>query len=180
MNERKEHWDGESYQTGSTQPPKSKGCLVAVLLALVILLGGISTALGLMNIRLFRKLQDTNAMAFHAASPSDTAQPLVGDQVPYGIRLTLGVECETVGPIYQRFYDIPGGVLMVEIEENSQAARCGILQSDILISAGGKPMSSCEEFQALWEALEGGETMELVLYRHRQGGNVIVTITGEK
>ncbi len=179
MNERKDCWDGESYKTGSTQPPKSKSGLITALLVAVILLCGISTALGLMNVRLFRKLQDTNAMAFHGPSAPGETQNF-SDPVSQSIALSLGVKCETVNALYQKFYGIPGGVLMAEVTENSQAARCGILQSDILLLANGKKITAAEEFQALWEALEENASMELVLYRHRQGGNVTVTVTGEK
>lgn len=48
-------WDRDSYETGSTRPPKSHGTLIAVLLILVILLCGISSALGLLNIRLISR-----------------------------------------------------------------------------------------------------------------------------
>ena len=51
-------WDQDTYQTGSTRPPKSHGGLIAFLLGLVIFLSGISTVLGLMNIQLFRQLNE--------------------------------------------------------------------------------------------------------------------------
>ena len=47
------------YETGSTRPPKSHGGLIAFLLILVIFLGGVSSALGLLNIQLLS--QQTNA-----------------------------------------------------------------------------------------------------------------------
>lgn len=46
----------ETYQTGTTQPPKSHGGLIAMLFGLVILLCGLTTALSLMNIRMFWQL----------------------------------------------------------------------------------------------------------------------------
>ena len=49
-------WDQDSYKTGSTKPPKNRGGAIAVLLVAVILLGGITSALGVMNIQLFRQL----------------------------------------------------------------------------------------------------------------------------
>ncbi len=55
MDERRsniEPWDSGSYETGSTRPPKSHRGLIAFLLILVIFLGGISSALGVLNIRL--------------------------------------------------------------------------------------------------------------------------------
>ena len=52
-------WDRGTYQTGCTRPPKSRGGLIALLLILVIFLGGVTSALGILNIRLFRQINDT-------------------------------------------------------------------------------------------------------------------------
>ena len=51
-----EPWNTDTYRTGSTRPPKKHWGLIAVLLTLVILLAGLSTLLGLANIRLLGKL----------------------------------------------------------------------------------------------------------------------------
>ncbi len=64
MDERKQRnkdpWDDAVYGTGNTQPPKSYGGLIAALLVVVIFLSGIVSALGLLNIRLFRELNQMN------------------------------------------------------------------------------------------------------------------------
>lgn len=52
-----ETWDDGIYSTGSTRPPKRSNPLVAVLLCAVIFLGGIASALGLINIQLLLTLQ---------------------------------------------------------------------------------------------------------------------------
>ncbi|MBO5837984.1 MAG: trypsin-like peptidase domain-containing protein [Oscillospiraceae bacterium] len=82
MNEN--HWKTENsydpyrsvYQTGSTHPRKSKSGLIAVLLAVVILLGGVVTILGLMNVQLFRKLENSPEQKdpYVQFSPDDTTQ----------------------------------------------------------------------------------------------------------
>ena len=61
----------DTYRTGSTQPPHRKSGCFAVLLVLVILLGGIVSILGAVNVRLLRKLNtdtmaDTVPIAFSA------------------------------------------------------------------------------------------------------------------
>ena len=48
--------DSWEYGTGSTQPPKSRGGLIAVLLIAVIFLTGIVTVLGILNVRLVKQL----------------------------------------------------------------------------------------------------------------------------
>ena len=50
-------WDDQYYGTGPTQPPKSRGGLIALMLILIIFLCGIVTVLGVLNIRLFQQLK---------------------------------------------------------------------------------------------------------------------------
>lgn len=54
-------WDQGVYRTGSTKPPKNHRGLIAVLLVTVILLCGVVSILGVMNIRLFRQVSKTKA-----------------------------------------------------------------------------------------------------------------------
>ena len=58
MQEFKENelWQDHSYSTGSTKPPKDNSKLLTVLLVAVILLGGIASVLGIMNVQLFRQV----------------------------------------------------------------------------------------------------------------------------
>ena len=51
-------WNQGTYRTGSTRPPKSHGGVIALLLVLVILLSGITTILGVVNIRLFHQVKE--------------------------------------------------------------------------------------------------------------------------
>lgn len=64
MDERKfknnDPWDEEIYGTGNTRPPKNHGGIIALLLIVVIFLSGIISVLGLMNVKLFKKLNQMN------------------------------------------------------------------------------------------------------------------------
>ena len=57
-NDRPEPWQDHYYRTGSTNPPKNHSGLIGVLLVAVVLLGGLVSILGVMNVRLFRQVQD--------------------------------------------------------------------------------------------------------------------------
>ena len=80
-----EPWEQRTYRTGKTSPPKNRRGLVAVLLVIVIFLGGIVSALSLLNIRLFQKLRkdtDTPEPSFwlsdgetEAVSSQDASAP---------------------------------------------------------------------------------------------------------
>ena len=77
-------WDDSVWQTGSTEPPKSRGGLVALLLILVIFLCGIVTLLGILNIRLFQKLQiqqqEKDLAISFSVSETLSAAPTVPDE----------------------------------------------------------------------------------------------------
>lgn len=81
-------WDS-IYQTGCTDPPKSHGGLIAGLLAVIILLGGIASALGLLNIRLFRQMQST-------PDPNGDMLTLIGTQPTQETQATEAVPENTV------------------------------------------------------------------------------------
>lgn len=51
-------WDRDFYETGSTRPPKQNGGLIAFLLVLVVLLGSICSAMGILNIHLLKRLAE--------------------------------------------------------------------------------------------------------------------------
>ena len=59
-NENSESWDDGTYQTGATPDRKSQSGLITGLLIATIFLGGIASALGVMNIRLLQQLGRQN------------------------------------------------------------------------------------------------------------------------
>ena len=119
------------YETGSTRPPKSHGGLIAFLLILVIFLCGLSSALGLLNIKL---LSQQNS-APEASSPvilypsnSDTAGNTTGTTqstvpLPTGkVELELDKSPESVENVPQK-----GGLSL-------QAIYAGAIDSVVSIS----------------------------------------------
>ena len=81
----KDPWDPDSYGTGSTNPPKNRRSIVAVLLVLVIFLGGVSSLLGIMNIQLFQQLEQKqdSAMSFTGNNVQEpSVDPLASGPMP--------------------------------------------------------------------------------------------------
>lgn len=70
------YYDDRSYETGRTQPRKSHGGVIALLLVLVIFLSGIVCLLGVLNFRMARQLrtqeaeQENSAISFSAREDS--------------------------------------------------------------------------------------------------------------
>ncbi len=90
--------DGVTYQTGPITPPKSSSGLLAFLLAAVIFLGGMVSAMGLINIRLLTRLNlppDPAMLPPASSFPATTAVPALEEntdpapQIPSQRKLEL-------------------------------------------------------------------------------------------
>ena len=172
MDEHNEH----SYGNGSTQPPKSHGGIIAVLLVLVILLGGISSALGILNIRLFSMLKSQdNDFQFDAAvqtgtQPTESVDLTIPQEVRDALLSRLGIDGETVSGFYQHYYRLPAGVLITKVQAPSD-----FLDGDILVSIDGNRVKSPQEAAAILETMSPDKALTLVLFR--TGREVTVTFT---
>ena len=73
----KDPWDEGVYGTGNTRPPKSHGGIIALLLMVVILLSGIVSVLGILNVQLFKELEQLNQVVESVPmSFSDQSEPV--------------------------------------------------------------------------------------------------------
>lgn len=165
----REDWAQQTYRTGGTQPPKSHGGLIAFLLVVIIFLCGISTALGMMNVRLFRQLttlsyEKTSPIAFsrsngESAELTDTPLGFIGQEIP---------------PFWQNYHDLPQGIYVTKVIAGSQACKLGVLPGDILISLNDTPISSANTFQQLLDAYAVGDTVTACFVR--QGQSVVLSL----
>jgi len=77
-----------SYRTGSTTPPKDYGGVIAAVLILVIFFSGLSSALSMLNIRLF---QNTDVMV--APKNDQTITFVAGGKVTSGLEIAEPTTC---------------------------------------------------------------------------------------
>lgn len=168
-------WEQHSYGNGSTQPPKSHGGLIAVLLVLVILLGGISSALGILNIRLFSMLESQrdpdDDFHFEAAASQEGTflqtqeEPTVPAEIRDALKARLGVDGEEVSGFYQHYYQLPAGLLITAVLEKNPAGDLDLQSGDILIRINSTRVTSPQEAVAALDALPTGQPASLVLFR---------------
>ncbi len=156
----------DSYKTGSTKPPKSRGGLVAGLLIAVILLAGVSSILGVMNIHLFRMLEADrgNLVAFLENMPTEakTAGDDSGSPMP-------GLTVSDISELDQRYFGLPAGVLITAAETQGCAAKAGLAAGDIIMSINGSEVLSVQELEQALKDCQEGDRIEVTFYRHRTG-----------
>ena len=174
-------WDRDSYETGSTNPPKSHGGLVAVLLILVILLCGISSALGVINIRLAGKLEEnhtkeppaifypqdaTDPTSVEGSDGSEPSLPHTGTDVTVDLNKIPG-----------QVENIPqtGGISLQEIYERNIASVVSIsctldsgssTGTGVVLTANGYIVTNCHvvaEARSIQVLLTDGRKMNAVI-----------------
>lgn len=168
-----ENWDDGTYSTGSTRPPKGSSPLVAFLLCAVIFLGGIASALGLVNIRLLlqlrQSLEPTLPIAMQTVPSGAQDTPISGDETEPSIpidalqELPLNEQNSVKAPP-QDVYAL-GSRYMVDITAYD-SAEAGTTLSGVVLSEDGFILtnaSALESAQRIYVRLESGEMRRAAL-----------------
>ena len=135
-----------AYRTGRTDPAKSSRGLIAVLLICVIFLGGLVSALSIMNIHLFRKLQDTQALSFSEGKAAQAAEASLS---------LAGMTLQETDPVYQQLHELPHGLFVARVEPGSKAEILGIRPGDVLTSLNKTLVSTLEAAKEYIDRMSG-------------------------
>jgi C-terminal processing protease CtpA/Prc len=164
------------YRTGRTEPTKNRQGIIAFLLILVIFLCGIVSALGLMNIRLFRLLEqmgnrDETPLSFSQESDPTAAESAAALQIS-------GMSCVEPGDVYRQLYDLPQGLYISHVEENSPAQLAGIAPGDVLVRMAETDTPDLAGLEALVDTFSGS-TVKLTVSRKGTLYQYDLFLTGE-
>lgn len=156
------------YRTGNTHPRKSHSGMVAVLLMCVIFLAGVVSAMGVLNIRLFRKLEQLTREkeAFVSFFEGDGISS-AGVEVDQSLcREVQGITFQELPLLYRQMYGLPQGLYVSQVEEGSPGEKAGIVPGDVLLMADGVETHQLDQLEEVLEAC--GETAVLTLCRDGQ------------
>lgn len=163
------------YQTGDTQPPKSYRGIIALLLITIVILGSITTVLGLLNIQLFHKLsmQSENTASVYFAQLANTESRESGSNAN-----ALGLTVKTLSTFDQKFYHLPQGVYITSVIPDSSAGKQGVLPGDILISVQNTPIADEKTLEDYLLTCIQGQLLTAVIFRDGKQYPVILTVGG--
>ena len=117
------------------------------------------------------------------AIPSATVKEIVNQIIQKGYvsgRPWLGLTGEGFSPFYQRFYRVPTGLYITQVDPGSPAEAVGVMPGDILVTMDGAGIASMEDLNAALYTHQVGDRMILSVYRNGLQADVEVTLTENK
>ena len=171
-------WDRDFYETGSTRPPKQNGGLIAFLLVLVVLLGSICSAMGILNIHLLKRLAEGEQPHETLNLFDDQEAPAAPDTIPTGRDQLplLGINGQTVSEFDRNYYALPQGVLVTDVAEDLCGYEAGIRAGDVIFSLEGQEVTSQEELSSALSRYDPGQKIRVEVYRSQTQEQFSATI----
>ena len=81
----------------------------------------------------------------------------------------LGIRCADVNQETSERYNIPVGVYVREIGENSPAAEAGLMEGDVITKIDGRIVNQYADLEAALDYCKAGETIEVIVQRQANG-----------
>lgn len=151
------------YRTGDVHPPKSHRGMVAGLLIAVILLSGVVSILSFMNIKLFQQLQSQKETASALHFIEDDLKSFAHFDVDIA---ALGITGNMLTDFDARYYQLPVGIYITQVTENSPAATKDIRPGDILLQIDNVQITDMDILESQLSAFTKEQNVTLVIYRN--------------
>ena len=116
------------------------------------------------------------------AVPANTAKNVIEQLRDKGqvTRGWLGVAIQNITPTIAKGLGLdpehPAGALVASVTPNSPAAKAGILQGDVIVTAGGHPIRTVQELPRLVAATPPGQKLDLTIRRDGKESTLAATV----
>ncbi len=112
--------------------------------------------------------------------PINDAMSIVDDLLQYGYvkgRVSMGIMCQAISSTVTQYYNLPAGIYVASVEEDSAADNAGIQESDIICAIDGVEVTSVTELKVKLKEYKPGDTATLTIYRNETHETEDVSIT---
>lgn len=126
--------------------------------------------------------EEVEGMGF--AIPISTAVPIINEiieaeNVSEDEQAYLGIKGSDVTEEYAQYYNMPEGIYVGEVTEDSPAGKAGIVNGDIIVKFNGKDTTTMEGLQEKLGRCKAGDTVEVVVKRLDNGEYKEITVEVE-
>ena len=113
------------------------------------------------------------------AIPSNEAARIVKDIMEYGYvtgKPQLGISCQAITEDISRMYNLPMGVYITAVAEDSAAEKAGLQSGDIITKINDEEVTSYDELASKKNAHKAGDSIELTYVRNGAENKVTVIL----
>ena len=106
------------------------------------------------------------------AIPITTAKDIVDDIISNGYvagRVRLGLTGSIVSEYHSRIYNLPQGVIILSLSDDSDLKNKGVMEDDIITKINGKDVTSMDDIYDELANHVPGDTVTLTIYRSGSG-----------
>ncbi|HRR76062.1 MAG TPA: trypsin-like peptidase domain-containing protein [Ruminococcus sp.] len=113
------------------------------------------------------------------AIPSNSASKIIDELMEYGYvkeKAQLGISCQDVTEAISSMYNLPVGVYVTSVSENSAAEKAGIRIGDVITAVDDEDVKTYVELNTIKKKHEAGDTIELTIVREGREMSIDVTL----
>ncbi|MBQ8960912.1 MAG: trypsin-like peptidase domain-containing protein [Ruminococcus sp.] len=113
------------------------------------------------------------------AIPSNQVASIVDDLMKYGFvtgKPQLGISCQDVTETIAKMYDLPVGVYVTAVTEDSAADKAGLEKGDVITAIDGEVIATADELTIEKNKHSAGDEIDLTFIRDGKEHTVTVTL----
>jgi serine protease Do len=117
-----------------------------------------------------QKIAATEFEGIGFAISINEAQPIINDLIEHGYvtgRVKMGITMQMIDQMSAQIYGYQPGVGVVSVEENSPAAKAGLVPGDIITAIDGESVLSSGKLNQILEKHKPGDEITLTVFRQR-------------
>lgn len=133
--------------------------------------------IGVTNMKMMSNYSSIEGIAF--AIPSSTARAVVNALIKDGEvrgRPAIGITVGSIPDSAAEHYDLPGGLYISGVSEDSDAYAKGIRPGDILTAVNGEEVSSSDEILQIRNGLSVGDVLTFTIWRDGETSDIEVAL----
>ena len=125
--------------------------------------------IGVTNMKMMSYYSSIEGIGF--AIPSSTVESVVNSLIENGYvpRSSLGITVGAIPAAAKKNYDLPDGLYISAVREDSDAAAKGIMEGDIMTAFNGTPVKTTTDVNAIKDSFSIGDTVTITIYRRDTG-----------
>ncbi|WHH59593.1 trypsin-like peptidase domain-containing protein [Petroclostridium sp. X23] len=129
------------------------------------------------------KMSATGVEGIGFAIPANEAKPIIEELIQHGYvtgRPLIGISGRNVTEDIAKMYDLPVGVYVDQVAQNSGAGKAGIQPGDVIVKFNGKTIKTMDELNQEKENFKAGDIVEIEVRRDMKAMTFEVELIEEK